>query len=92
MATITRYLAWRCKDQCIIWTKSYMDGFYPIWRGQRGPAFHPSCLLSEAQKKEIEASEEFPKGMCTGEIYDLKQVDIGMSEHSAERIRKDGKP
>jgi hypothetical protein len=55
-------------------------------------AFHPSRLLSVAEKKEIEASEEFPKGMCTGEIYDLKQVDIGMGEHSAESVRKDAKP
>jgi hypothetical protein len=30
MATITRYLACRCKNQYMIWTKSYMDGFYPI--------------------------------------------------------------
>jgi hypothetical protein len=36
--------------------------------------FHPSCLLSEAEKKEMEASEEFPKGMCAEEIYDRSKL------------------
>jgi hypothetical protein len=65
MATPTRYFACRYKDQYIVWTKSYMDGFYPTWRKERLPAFQLSCLVSEAEKEDIEASEEFPKGLCT---------------------------